>query len=76
MEYDAVHTACHSSDPVLHFSNALHAAESWSVSQAAAYVASIKHVATSGVEDSNNCMHYARKSKILSRKRYFCITCH
>lgn len=51
MEYDAMHSACHSSDPVLNFCNAFHTGESWHVSQAAVYVARIRHVATSGVED-------------------------
>lgn len=35
MEYDAMHSACHSLDPVLHFSNVLHAGECWHISQAA-----------------------------------------
>lgn len=54
VEYDAVHSACHSSDPVLHFCNALHAGESQHASQTAVYMARIRHAATSGVEGSKN----------------------
>lgn len=68
MEYDSRHAACHSSDPDLDFSNALHARESWHVSQAAVYVARIRHAATSRVEDNNNYMCCTKRNKLLSQE--------